>query len=130
MANYIDAPDATSGKRIGAGLIDVLVVGIIASIISRAIGAPTLSSLVWIAYAFGRDAVLGGGIGKRAMKLAVIREDGSTLEGDWATSIKHNLLVGIFGLIEFIMIVIGKAHNRSKYCKNTCSVTRTIITKR
>lgn len=42
------------------------------------------------------------------MKLAVIREDGSTLEGDWATSIKHNLLVGIFGLIEFIMIVIGK----------------------
>jgi uncharacterized RDD family membrane protein YckC len=70
--------------------------------------------LIAIAYLLVKDAIpatsgfFGGqSIGKKVMKIKVIKEDtGAGIEGDWGTAIVRqvSLLIPIFGLVDALMV--------------------------
>lgn len=64
--------------------------------------------LLSIGYYLFRDALPGGqSIGKKVMKYAAIKQDGSSLEGDYATSATRNITLFI-PLVDAILVLIDK----------------------
>ena len=64
--------------------------------------------LITLGYYLFKDALLGGqSIGKKAMKYAAVREDGSSLDGDFMASATRNvsLLIPFVGLYEIFLIL-------------------------
>ena len=77
-------------------------------------GATGMNFLIYIGYllALGyillRDALFGGqSIGKKAMKYIALKEDGSSLAGDFGTSALRNVTLFI-PLLDWIFILIDK----------------------
>ncbi|MEZ0005022.1 putative RDD family membrane protein YckC [Flavobacterium sp. 28YEA47A] len=67
-----------------------------------------IGMLIGIGYYLLRDALSGGqSIGKKAMKYAAVRQDGSSLEGDYATSATRNITLFI-PLVDAILVLIDK----------------------
>lgn len=102
---------APIGKRIAAGVIDIVVVQLfVLALIKFAHLGGTINILVSVIYFFTRDNLLSGGIGKQLLKLKVTKEDGGDIEGDWKVAILHNLIIAIFPIAEVIMILVtGKS---------------------
>lgn len=106
MSDYSQAPNAEAKDRILAGLIDVLVVGTATGLLGYFLNSGGLETILWLAYCLTRDNLLNGGIGKQAMKLAVVKEDGTSVKGDWGVSIMHNLLVALnLWIVEIIAVL-------------------------
>jgi len=64
--------------------------------------------VIGIGYYLLRDALSGGqSIGKKVMKYAAVKQDGSSLEGDYATSATRNVTLFI-PLVDLILVLIDK----------------------
>ena len=97
---------ASVGERIGAIAIDIalmIVVGLI----------PILGIVINIAYFLTKDCLPflnGQSIGKKALKIKAVTEDGQSLSGNWGAGIVRNVVMYIpfFGLVELIMLIVNK----------------------
>ena len=104
--------NAALGSRIGAAVIDCLVstgIMIALTLILPAIGQ-RLAWLAGYAYLVTRDSLpfLGGqSVGKKAMKLKVVTQDGASLIGNWNAALIRNavLLIPFFSLIELVVLL-------------------------
>ncbi|TPD66983.1 RDD family protein [Flavobacterium microcysteis] len=64
--------------------------------------------ILGIGYYLLRDALPGGqSIGKKLIKYAAVKQDGSSLEGDYATSATRNVTLFI-PLVDLILVLIDK----------------------
>ncbi len=103
--------EAPLGARIGAFLIDVLITIAAVMIIGRISGI--LGNAVGIAYMLTRDSLPfldGQSLGKKALKIKAVTEDGESLSGNWAPGLLRNavLFIPLFPLVELIVLIIGK----------------------
>lgn len=94
---------ASDGNRIIAYLIDVAVVVALAFI-------PVLGWIVGAAYMLTRDGLPfldGQSIGKKAMKIRAVSEDGMPLTNNWGPVVIRNIVLWIpfFPLIELIVML-------------------------
>lgn len=94
--------------------IDAIVSYIIPAILGFLAGALdmlwliSLSYIFLIAYLLLRDALFGGqSIGKKVMKYKAVKEDGSSLDGDYMSSIMRNITLFI-PLLDAILVLIDK----------------------
>ena len=103
---------AEINPRLLAGLIDVLVmVGL--QILLTMVLPGMLDKIGWlagVAYLLGRDSLpflKSGSIGKTAMKLKVVKLDGTPMEADWKTAAVRNaaLMIPFFGIVEAIVLM-------------------------
>lgn len=104
---------APLNTRLLGGLIDGLVatgLGVVVTFLLPDL-LSKLSTVVWIGYMMTRDSIpflKGQSIGKTAMKLKALKQDGSDLVNDWQTGVIRNILmvVPFFGpLVEAIVLV-------------------------
>jgi len=104
---------APLNSRLLEGLIDGLVatgLALVTALIMPDI-LDKLALVISIAYMMTRDSLpflKGQSIGKTAMKLKVVKKDGSDLVGDWSTGIIRNILfvIPFFGpLVEAIILI-------------------------
>ncbi len=109
---------ATPGQRFLAALIDGIIISVAVlavSSISSTLG--TLVNLLGLVYQLTKDAIpqLGGqSIGKKAMKIKVVKEDtGEMITGDWGASIIRyvSLLIPFFNIVDALM-VFSSDHRR------------------
>lgn len=99
---------STSGKRIAAGFIDLMVVQLIIYLAKSVFSTELpviVNILISCSYFFTRDNFLNGGIGKKLLNLKIIKQDGGSLVGDWKAAILHNLVLAIIPIIEGIAII-------------------------
>jgi uncharacterized RDD family membrane protein YckC len=85
-------------KRFLGALIDVLVAGTVAFIVGAITGSDFLNYLAWGVAMLTKDSLPildGQSIGKKVMKTKAVKEDGSSLSGDWATGATRNILMAI-----------------------------------
>ncbi len=100
---YLGAPKASAGARIGAYLIDLLLVAGAAFI-------PFLGWIVGIAYLLTRDALPfldGQSIGKKLIGLRVVDESGAALTGNYGPCVVRNavLFIPFFPLVELVVML-------------------------
>ena len=98
-----ELPTASDGNRIVAYLIDVLVIAGVSFV-------PFIGWIVGIAYALTRDALPfldGQSIGKKAMGLRAVTEDGQPLTNNFGPSLIRNIVLFIpfFPLVELIVML-------------------------
>ncbi len=92
-------------NRFLAILIDSAIFSIPAAIVG-AMGlnmVDTILSLVGLLYLLLRDALLDQSIGKKVMGYKVVREDGSSIKGDFLASFLRNILA-VFVIDYFVML--------------------------
>ena len=103
---------AEINPRLLAGIIDILVmVGI--QLVLTFVLPGFLDNLGWVAgvaYLLMRDSLpflKTGSIGKSALKLQVVKDDGSPMLADWTTGAIRNaaLLIPFFGVVEAIVLM-------------------------
>jgi uncharacterized RDD family membrane protein YckC len=101
-------------NRFVAYLIDSIVGYVPLIVLTFIAGATGIDALMWVGYALFlaymllRDALTGGqSIGKKAMKYVAVKEDGSSLDGDFGTSLTRNVSLFI-PLIDAIFVLIDK----------------------
>ncbi|MBF03967.1 MAG: RDD family protein [Flavobacterium sp.] len=95
-------------------IIDVIVAYIIPAILAFIAGATnmtwliSLSYVVLLAYILLRDALFGGqSIGKKVMKYKAVKEDGTSLDGDFMSSLIRNITL-LIPLVDAILVLIDK----------------------
>jgi uncharacterized RDD family membrane protein YckC len=95
-------------------LIDGVVAYIPMLIFAFITGATGIVAIMYLGYLIGlgyyllRDALFGGqSIGKKVMKYQVVKEDGSSLSGDFATSALRNVTLFI-PLLDAIYVITDK----------------------
>jgi uncharacterized RDD family membrane protein YckC len=101
--NFAHAPRADTGARIGAYLIDVLII----------VGISLVPFVGWVAgpaYLLTRDALPfldGQSVGKKALQLRAVDENGAPLTGNWGPCVVRNvvLLIPFFPLVELIVLL-------------------------
>lgn len=101
-----DAALAGLGERIGAFAIDMALMFVVSLI-------PILGLIVNLAYALTKDCLpfLGGqSIGKKALKIKAVTEDGQSLSGNWGTGIVRNVVffIPFFVIVELVMLIVNK----------------------
>jgi uncharacterized RDD family membrane protein YckC len=101
-------------NRFVAYLIDGIVAYIPLMLFAFIAGATGIDALMWVgniamlAYFLLRDALFGGqSIGKKAMKYAAVREDGSSLAGDFGASATRNVSL-LIPLVDAIFVLMDK----------------------
>ncbi|WP_130733622.1 RDD family protein [Flavobacterium sp. J27] len=68
----------------------------------------SIGGLAYLAYILLRDALFGGqSIGKKVMKYKAVKEDGTSLNGDFVTSILRNVTL-LIPLVDAILVLIDK----------------------
>ncbi|MCO6163583.1 RDD family protein [Flavobacterium sp. NRK F7] len=68
----------------------------------------TIGGLVYLAYLLLRDALFGGqSIGKKVMKYKAVKEDGTSLDGDFMSSLIRNITL-LIPLVDAILVLIDK----------------------
>lgn len=103
--------EADLGARIGAAVIDFLVAAALSwagSIVNSSLGM-----LAYVAYMLTRDALPfleGQSIGKKAVGLKAVTEDGASLSGNWNPGLLRNIPMAIFPLplVELIIMLVNK----------------------
>ncbi|MEZ4775370.1 MAG: RDD family protein [Bacteroidia bacterium] len=101
---------ASAGQRIGAYLIDAILMGVVAVI-------PILGFFIVIAYGLTRDSLPfldGQSVGKKVLKLRAVTEDGQSLSGNWGPGIIRNivLMIPFFPIVELVVLLTGKDGKR------------------
>jgi uncharacterized RDD family membrane protein YckC len=101
--------EAPLGSRIGAFLIDAVIVMLLFAIVGRISGL--LAPIVGFGYLLTRDSLPflnGESIGKKALKIKAVGEDGKSLSGDWGPGLVRNvvLLIPFFPLVELIVLLV------------------------
>lgn len=107
---YLGAPKATSGARIGAYLIDIILVALVAWI-------PILGWIVGLGYMLTRDALPfldGQSIGKKLIGLRVVDESGAALTGNYGPCVIRNavLFIPFFPLVELVVMLTNDETRR------------------
>ena len=102
--------EASLGQRIGAGLIDVLVASAAGYAATRIAGG--LGYAVQVAYLLTRDSLPfldGQSIGKKALNLRAVSEDGKSLSGDWNAGLIRNISMAVpfLPLVELIIMIVN-----------------------
>jgi uncharacterized RDD family membrane protein YckC len=97
---------AENGSRIVAYIIDGLIIGVMCLI-------PIAGWIAGIAYGLTRDSLPfldGQSIGKKAMGLRAVTEDGQPLTGNWSPGIIRNIVLWIplFPLVELIVLLTNE----------------------
>ncbi len=103
---YLGAPKASAGARIGAYLIDVVLVALAAFI-------PILGWIAGIAYLLTRDALPfldGQSIGKKLIGLRAVDESGAALTGNYGPCVVRNavLFIPFFPLVELVVMLTNE----------------------
>lgn len=106
---------ASLGARIGARLLDVLLIGIPASIILGilgvgGIGVGIVVSLLWFGYFVWFESNQGATVGKKILDMRVVGSDGSHPAVDVAAKRNVWMLLGIIpvvgGLLSLIAVIV------------------------
>jgi uncharacterized RDD family membrane protein YckC len=102
--------EASLGQRIGAALIDFLVAAAAGYAAGRITGG--LAFAVQVAYLLTRDSLPfldGQSIGKKALNLRAVTEDGKSLSGNWNTGIVRNISMAVpfLPLVELIIMLVN-----------------------
>ncbi|WP_445457924.1 RDD family protein [Flavobacterium sp. HNIBRBA15423] len=100
--------------------IPSFVLGLIAGLIGGMDWLVYIVYLIQIGYTLFRDALFGGqSIGKKIMKYKAVKEDGSSLEGDFGTSATRNvsLIIPIVNLIDCIFVITDKPRLGDNWAK-------------
>ena len=127
----IPAAEAEIGARIGAYLIDV-VIAIAAAVVVGMVSSK-LGNLVTFGYLLTRDALPfldGQSIGKKAMKIRAVTEDGKSLSGNWNPGLVRNavMLIPFFQLVELIVLLTGKGKpNENRRLGDQWAKTKVIV---
>ncbi|MDA7506052.1 RDD family protein [Akkermansiaceae bacterium] len=90
-------------KRFLGVIIDGVVAGVIGAIIALITGSPILQYLAIGLVFLTRDSLPileGQSIGKKIMQTKAVKEDGSSLSGDWITGATRNILF-VFPVVGF-----------------------------
>lgn len=100
--------EASLGQRVGAGLIDILVAIALGYAAARIAGG--LGYAVQVAYMLTRDSLPfldGQSIGKKALNLRAVGEDGKSLSGNWNTGLLRNVSMAVpfLPLVELIIML-------------------------
>lgn len=114
------------GRRAVAIIIDTIVMGIVGYLIAAVTGSTTDTGfnlqglpalvffLIFLAYYIVLEKTSGATLGKMAMKLKVVKQDGAAL--DWQASIVRNVLRIVDGfffyLVGAIVVWISKSRQR------------------
>ncbi|MEO6038438.1 MAG: RDD family protein [Saprospiraceae bacterium] len=103
-------PNASDGNRIVAYLIDALITGVLCIV-------PFVGWIAGIAYFLTRDGLPfldGQSVGKKAMNIRAVTEDGQALTNNWGPELIRNvvLLIPIFPLIELIVLLTNDKKQR------------------
>lgn len=84
------------------------VLGLLAGLIGGMDWLVYVVYLIQIGYTLFRDALFGGqSIGKKVMKYKAVKEDGSSLEGDYMASLTRNITL-LIPLVDAILVLIDK----------------------
>lgn len=106
---------ASLGARIGARLLDVLLIGIPASIILAIVGLGSVGtgvvvSLLWFGYFVWFESNQGATVGKKILNMRVVGPDGSYPAVDVAAKRNVWMLAGIIpvvgGLLSLIAVIV------------------------
>jgi len=97
-------------KRCLGFFIDVIVAVTVAFLVGAITGSSFLQYLAWGLVMLTKDSLPileGQSIGKKIMKTKAVKEDGSSLSGDWVTGATRNILLAIpfAGLAECFIIL-------------------------
>lgn len=103
--------EAALGQRIGAALIDVLVALAAGFVLARL--SSSLGYAVQVAYLLTRDSLPflnGQSIGKKALNLRAVTEDGKSLSGNWNPGLIRNITMAVpfLPLVELIVMLANK----------------------
>ena len=103
-------PAASDGSRIIAYLIDAILVVLVSLV-------PVIGMIAGLAYFITRDALPfldGQSIGKKAMNIRAVTEDGQPLTNNWGPVIIRNIVLAIpfFPLIELIVMLTNERKQR------------------
>jgi len=125
------AAEAEIGARIGAYLIDFVIA--IAAAVAVGMVASKLGNLVALGYMLTRDALPfldGQSIGKKAMKIRAVTEDGKSLSGNWNPGLVRNavMLIPFFPIVELIVLLTGKGKpNENRRLGDQWAKTKVIV---
>ena len=106
--------------------IDGIVAGVLYGIVNFIAGMTGIAMLsylglaLYIGYILLRDALFGGqSIGKKVMKYKVVKEDGTSLDGDFATSATRNisLIIPVLNLVDAIFVITDKPRFGDNWAK-------------
>lgn len=102
--------EASLGQRIGAALIDVLLALVVGYAANRVFGG--LGFALQLGYLLTRDSLPfldGQSIGKKALKLRAVTEDGKSLSGNWNAGLLRNVSMAIpfLPLVELIIMLVN-----------------------
>jgi uncharacterized RDD family membrane protein YckC len=97
-------------KRFLGAFVDGLVAGVIGYVIFKITGSWFLQQIVTGLVFLTRDSLPmldGQSIGKKVMKTKAVKEDGSSLSGDWITGATRNILFAfpMVGIVECFIIL-------------------------
>lgn len=103
--------EAELGQRIGAALIDSLIA--MALNIAGGQVAGMVGYALWLGYMLSRDSLPfldGQSIGKKALKLRAVTEDGKSLSGNWNAGLLRNVSMAVpfLPLVELIIMIVNK----------------------
>lgn len=103
IINKFSTPPANDGSRIIAVLIDSLLAGALSIV-------PYVGFVAGAIYFITRDGLPfleGQSVGKKAMGLRAVTEDGLPLTNNWSATILRNivLLIPLFSLVELIVML-------------------------
>ncbi|HLZ56090.1 MAG TPA: RDD family protein [Ktedonosporobacter sp.] len=109
QAPYQEQPQASAfqyagvGIRFLAALIDGIIMGVVIFLINRVLGTSGayVGGLLALVYFIVMEAMYGATVGKMALGLKVVKEDGSAIS--WQESIIRNLLRIIDGLFAYLV---------------------------
>jgi len=101
--DYLDAPLASRGQRVGAFLIDALLCVPVSMV-------PVFGGALCLAYTLLRDSLPfldGQSVGKKIVGIRAVDRHGASLSGEWGTGIVRNVvfLIPFFALIELIVLL-------------------------
>lgn len=103
---FAGAPKASAGARIGAYVIDMVLVALMAFI-------PILGWLAGLGYVLTRDALPfldGQSIGKKLVGLRVVDESGAAITGNYGPCVIRNavLFIPFFALVELVVMLTNE----------------------
>lgn len=94
-------------KRFLGAFIDGVIIAIVITVIGGMLGL-VISMVLWLI----RDSLPfldGQSVGKKLMKTKAVKEDGSSLSGDWTTGAIRNITMaipyGLGGIVELIVLL-------------------------